>query len=397
MTDRRLITRVVLRNYKSIAGCDVAPAQVSFLVGANGSGKSNFLDALRFVADSLRSSLDHALRERGGINDIRRRSSGHPNHFAIRLDFRLPEAVGRYAFEIGAKPRGAYAVRREDCQIESTVGAGGVQRYRVGDGVVSSSTLGAAPAASSDRLYLVNVSGLPAFRPVYDALSSMGFYNLSPDEIRDLQSPDPGHLLARDGHNLASVLALIASEAPALKGRIEEYLSRVVPGISGVDTRTVGPKETLEFRQVVSGAKDPWRFLASNMSDGTLRALAVLVALFQSSANGGSRLIGLEEPEIALHPGAAGILTDALRDAGEHVQVLLTSHSPDLLDNEEIPGDSIFAVVAEEGSTRIGPLDHAGRTALRDHLYTAGELLRMNQLRPEPAPPRQLDIFDDER
>ena len=52
--DRRLLTRVVLRNYKSIAACDVSPAQLTFLVGPNGSGKSNFLDALRFVADAVR-------------------------------------------------------------------------------------------------------------------------------------------------------------------------------------------------------------------------------------------------------------------------------------------------------------------------------------------------------
>ena len=81
--DRRLLTRVKLRNYKSIAACDVAPAQLSFLVGPNGSGKSNFLDALRFIADSLRFSIDHALRDRGGINEVRRRSGGHPTHFGF--------------------------------------------------------------------------------------------------------------------------------------------------------------------------------------------------------------------------------------------------------------------------------------------------------------------------
>ena len=48
----QLLTRVRLRNYKSIAACDVSPAPLSFLVGPNGSGKSNFLDALRFVAEA---------------------------------------------------------------------------------------------------------------------------------------------------------------------------------------------------------------------------------------------------------------------------------------------------------------------------------------------------------
>jgi len=65
--DSTLLTKVILKNYKSIAGCDVALGPLTFLVGPNAAGKSNFLDALRFVADSLRASLEHALRERGGI------------------------------------------------------------------------------------------------------------------------------------------------------------------------------------------------------------------------------------------------------------------------------------------------------------------------------------------
>jgi len=223
----------------------------------------------------------------------------------------------------------------------------------------------------------------------------MGFYSLSPEEIRELQSPDPGELLKRDGSNLSSVLEALASEHPTLKNRIEEYMARVVPGISRVETKTLGPKKTLEFRQQVRGAKDPWRFLASSMSDGTLRALGVLVALFQFNGVSGRRLVGIEEPEIALHPAAAGILTDVLRDASERIQVLVTSHSPDLLDNQDIPDDSILAVVSEHGETRIGPLETHGRSVLHDHLYTAGELLRMNQLQPDPelSQPKQLDLF----
>ena len=102
-TDPRLVTRIALRNYKSIAACDVRPAPLSFLVGPNGCGKSNFLDALRFVAEALRFSLDHALRDRGGIHEVRRRSGGHPNHFGIRLDLQLPRAAGWYAFRVAAK------------------------------------------------------------------------------------------------------------------------------------------------------------------------------------------------------------------------------------------------------------------------------------------------------
>ncbi|MFZ4849374.1 MAG: AAA family ATPase [Caldilinea sp.] len=68
------IRKVTIRNYKSIAACQVELQNLMFLVGRNGAGKSNFLDALRFVADALRTSLDHALRDRGTIKEVRRRS-----------------------------------------------------------------------------------------------------------------------------------------------------------------------------------------------------------------------------------------------------------------------------------------------------------------------------------
>jgi len=75
----------------------------------------------------------------------------------------------------------------------------------------------------------------------------------------------------------------------------------------------VGPKETLEFRQTIGGAKNPWRFPAANMSDGTLRALGILVALFQPGGSGRIPLVGIEEPAVALHPAAAGVLMHYVR------------------------------------------------------------------------------------
>jgi predicted ATPase len=232
----------------------------------------------------------------------------------------------------------------------------------------------------------------------------MGFYSLNPDRIRDLQSPDAGELLARDGSNITSVLAQLKKNNRNRKTRIEEYLSKVVPGVRGVDVKVIGPKETLEFRQQVAGSKNPWHFLAANMSDGTVRALGILVALFQSGNGAGPRvpLVGIEEPEIALHPAAAGLLRDGLREASRSTQVIVTSHSGDLLDDEQLDADSILAVYAEGGSTHIAPLDRAGRAALLNRLYTPGELLRMDQLRPDPdsAPDkvdRQLRLFDRER
>ena len=75
----------------------------------------------------------------------------------------------------------------------------------------------------------------------------------------------------------------------------------------------------------------------------------------------------------------------------------MTSHSADLLDEEDIGGVSVLAVVSDDGITRIGPLDEVGASVLRDHLYTAGELLRMGKLEPDSSLSRprirQSDLF----
>lgn len=411
MKDSTFIRRVILKNYKSIAACDVQLQPLTFLVGRNGSGKSNFLDALRFVADALNTSLDHAIRDRGGINDVRRRSRGHPNHFSIGFEFALPDGLtGHYAFRIGARKRDdrtrdknvEYRVQAEVCKLYNDNNLLIPDIYfHIDEGAVIDTNINVPPAAAADRLYLLNASGLPEFRPIYDTFSRMGFYNLNPDKIRDLQTPDPRDVLARDGGNITSILSQLS---PAVKENIEEYLAAVVPGIHKVNVKVFGPKETLEFRQDVAGDKHTWRFLANNMSDGTLRVLGILVALFQGDRDIQKRvpLVGIEEPEIALHPAAAGVLLDALRDAAYKRQVLITSHSPDLLDDKHLDVDSILAVEAHDGNTLIAPVDKVGRSIMGDNLCTAGELLRLDQFQPDPTQlpkghgPKveQLSLFD---
>ena len=403
------ITRVVIENYKSIEKCDVSLGPLMLLVGPNGSGKSNFLDALRFVSDALHNSLDHALRERGGIKEVCRRSGSRSPSFRIQIYFNINvvglEVVigskkvaarvlttyaemlsGCYDIQVQAHLRTGYVIHHERCEVTARLTDEQKTKkfyYSVSEGKMSSNSYMVAPA-TKDRLYLVNAAGISPFRTVYDYLSRMAFYTLSPDRIRSLQVPDAGELLLRDGSNIASVLAQMNSRSKPDKLRIEEYLSKVAPSILGVNAKTVSTMETLEFRQQTNGKPASWLFPAASMSDGTLRALGVLVALFQS---GGPRnrvpLVGIEEPEIALHPAATGVLLNSLDEASQNKQVLVTSHSPELLDSKDIKAESILAVAAENGVTKIGPIDAAGRFALREHLYTAGELLRLNQLAPD--------------
>lgn len=235
------------------------------------------------------------------------------------------------------------------------------------------------PPAMKDRLYLTNAAGLPEFRPLYDALRQMGFYNINPSAIRDLQLPDRGDALSRDGRNLAGVIARLKREGSAALERIHEYLGRVVPGLIDVQAKQISTMETLEFLQRFDDSP-PLRFPASNMSDGTLRALAVLVSLFQGSKDHKTTLIGIEEPETALHPAAAGILRDCIIEGSTHTQVIVTSHSADLLDSADLPAEQIFSVESNQGNSILSPLNDSTRSILKDRLYTAGELLRNGQL-----------------
>ena len=384
MQDSTFITRVFLNNYKSIAACDVQLQPLTFLVGRNGAGKSNFLDSLRFVADALNYSLDHAIRERGGIRGIRRHALGHPDHFSIRLEFTLPEgSTGHYAFRINYPGGERYEVKTEICKIEKPQTNIPEAYYRVDNGEVADTHMDVAPAASTDRLYLVNASGLPEFRPVYNAFSRMGFYNLNPDKIRDLQAPDIRNMLVRDGSNLTSVFAQLS---PNVKQDIEEYLSIIVPSVSGVEVEKFGDKEMLVFRQDVVGGKHPWRFQVNNMSDGTLRVLGILVALSQGNRDTRNHvsLVGIEEPEIAMHPAIVGTLLDEFQNAAYNTQVIITTHSPDLLDEKSLDVDSILVAETHNGNTAIAPVDDVCRSVVHDKMFTVGDLLRRDQLEPDP-------------
>lgn len=377
------VRRVRIKNYKSIATCDVRLGRLSALVGRNGSGKSNFLDALRFVADGLGTTLDHALRERGGLRAVRRHSTGHPRNFMINLDLELFGGVrATYGFEIASRSNEGFAVKREALDVRWPEGRA---VYRVDEGEVTSSQ-GTMPRAARDRLYLVTVSGLEQFRPVYDALVSMGFYNLNPEVMKRPQSPDAGELLHRDGSNISSVIDRLAHDASEQLERVGLYLEQIVPGIESFGRVSLGPQETIEFRTKIRGSEHPWRFYAMNMSDGTLRALGILVAVAQLARETDRvRFVGIEEPETALHPAAAGALVDALREASHGTQIALTTHSPELLDALDLEHDTLIVVQSREGETELAGIAATNRKTVQEHLFTAGDLLRMDRLRADPV------------
>src|SRR5262249_558950 len=153
-----------------------------------------------------------------------------------------------YAFRIGAKQAGAYEVQNEECRLHSVEALGQDHYFHIRSGRLLDASFSPAPATLADRLFLVAASGIPEFRPVFDALSRMEVYNLNPRAIAAMQKPDPGDILRRDGSNAASVLQQFSREA---REKVRKNLMRIVPGISDAEAKTLGSQETIEFRQTV--------------------------------------------------------------------------------------------------------------------------------------------------
>jgi len=380
-----MIRRVKIRNYKSIKYCDVELKLFTILVGRNGSGKSNFLDALRLISEGLRdpeSLWRFDLLPWAGVADKDPRMIPDTE---ISLELCLDSGLqATYEVVLGVRSTG-YVVLTEQLKVHEY----GMSKayYRCELGKNTESSVGFMPPALQTRLYLGRASAVPEFRPVYDALTSSAFYDLVPSMMRNIKEVSSQSLMMRDGSNIASIYGHLETVEPDTRDRLLSYLAVVVPEFAHVRREMIGPYSTLVFERQQTKPSEPRSFYIDVVSDGTLRALGILVAINQLANDGRPiRLVGIEEPETALHPAASGALMDAFREAATHTQVLITTHSADLLDRyDPDEDDHLLLATMNEGATRITEIDPASKRIIRKHLDTAGGLLRMDQLEPEPA------------
>ena len=377
------LKRVRIRGYKSIAFCDVTLEPLTILVGHNASGKSNFVEALSFLRDVLNRGLGFAVREHQGIKAILNRCT---NDREIRFDLEcsLPDTRGvyktaHYHLTIAAESHNTLRTISEQFSVNGDATTG----YERPQGFTIANATGMYDLEGFEHR---NLTSIPDHRKAMLAqliasLRTIVGYNFIPSAYRRPLSKDNGGFLEHDALNITSVVQSIMDNSPKTMNRINRYLRRIAQTVQFSRVQPVGGYEVLVFNIATSPDAAPIEFDASAMSDGTLRAFASLVAAFQTIPEEGSpSFVAIEEPETSLHPAAMHALVDALDEATLRTQILITTHSADLLDCSTIKPENVRVVQMIDGFTWIGPIDEVGKEIIARKLCSLGDLERQNQL-----------------
>ena len=380
----RPITRVIVKRFRSFPSVVLDMGNPIFVVGRNGSGKSNLSDVFAFVAEAMTSPLQAVLDRKGGIAAVRNRSSvkSAPPNMGLAFELGSFNGVdgGRYAFEVKALPNYGFRIVREQCLVRKKDGS---RWWFDRADTWQSNADGLTPALEPTALALPLVGGDERFAPIFKVLGGMRVYSIEPAKLREMQDPDSGVALKPDGSNAASVLQELMrgekDKAQELRGEIYSFLEAIVPETKSVVPKKHGNKLSMSFSQEWGPGKK-LSFDAFNMSDGTLRSLGLIMAVFQKPS---PSVLVIEEPEATIHPGALGAVLDLIHRASKTMQVMVTTHSPDLLDAKWLTEENLRIVSWQGGASHLSLPSEATRQAIRSHLMGAGELLRSNALHPE--------------
>lgn len=374
-------TRVHLENWRNFGSADVELAQRVFVVGPNASGKSNFLDAFRFLHDivSVGGGLEEAVRKRQGISKLRSLSARNRSDVVIRVD--LGDAAGetwRYELALGQDNRQRPQIKRE---IVIRAGVQLVNRPDVSD------------REDPERLtqtYLQQVNVNKLFRPVVDALATVRYLHIVPQLIRD-----PDRSVGRTNDPYGGDFLRQLAETPektqrARLRRISQALAVAVPQLSELElVRDSKGAPHLRGRYEHWRPQGAWQ-TEDQFSDGTLRLLGLLWAIEEK---GGSLL--LEEPELSLHPEVVKFLPQMFarmqRRTGR--QVMTSTHSTDLLRDEGIGLDEVLLLTPSPEGTRVSTA--AGFEEVKDLLEGGSTLAEAVMPLTRPRNAEQLALFGD--
>lgn len=359
---------------------------LNVLIGANGAGKSNFIEALS-VLRAVPRDLPLPIRQGGGVRDWLWRGHTPASRATVTLKVSAGHLIRRtglrYMLSFGAAGD-AFVVLDE--RLENSEPAPGEPRpyfyfgYEKGRPMINVKSerrelrredIDTTQSILSQRS---DPDTYPEITALAKALGNIRIYrnwSFGPDApIRASCRADvPTNALSEDFDNLPARLAVLRRE-PLVKKRLIEQLADLSPGFD--DYEVVPEGGYLQLYVTEGSHTTP----ARRLSDGTLRFLALLAILLDPSP---PPLIVIEEPELGLHPDTLPVIRDLLLDASTRTQLVVTTHSPTLVDSFTDHPEAILTCDKQDGTSRIVRLDPAQIAAWRQHgslaqLWTSGHI-----------------------
>lgn len=354
-------------NYRSL-GEDVSLefGRFTALVGPNGSGKSNVVDTLRFVSDAMHMGLSGAVTHRSGIDAVRRWSGGHPFDLRIELDLVLGDGLeGHYGFVLTGARAEEYHVKSEEAWL---VGDGAGVEFRIEEGRWIKGPSDLRPPLNRQGLALQLVGGDERFSQLVQSLKAMSVYSIFPDTLRVPHKYSPRKPMERHGENWISILK--DQPVDTWKTELVSALDKLTGDTVDIRIEPTAGYLVVQFEHRTEKQKRKW-FEAAQESDGTLRVAGIISALLQEPP---VPVIGIEEPELTVHPGAISLLYDFLHQATKRSQVIITTHSPEMLEHVDVA--DVRVVERRDGVTSVSPMAWHQKEAVHNRLLSLGDLLR---------------------
>jgi predicted ATPase len=324
-----IIHHLKITNFKSIDSLTLRDVQAfSVFAGANGSGKSNFFDALNFVSIFIRSGISEALRKYGGYEHLHshKRRKDAARRFDFEIDVTLPKEGER-----DVVTQFKYILNIHDFDKTPRIS----EKFYVNERVIIERLAGEEPKVFKDEEGKITPLPIQNFPSDYSALmfsfeSSFGqflrnirLYRIDPISSKepDSSDQDPTALTSK-GDNLASVLGRMEQNQEFAEA-VLDWMETIVPGIEKINTerQKLDSKTAILFKE--PGTKR--QFPAHMVSDGTIYALSLLVAVLDAPKHS---LILIEEPERGLHPKAIQELVGFIRErSGFGAGIWMSTHS----------------------------------------------------------------------
>lgn len=370
------VSAVGIDGFKSFSGFSMPLKRLTVLIGSNGAGKTNFLEALDLITSVYRVGLDEALDEFGGFNAIARRSeAGLADTMTLAVDARVELSEVSYAI------RHEFSVRSADHLGRFSVDG---EYLTIASGEPSATLMIARSSSGSLRTDLAHGAGEPpvdALREINDSVAALAVRKMSIDETRlflpsiapfsglissfsdglaRTRSFEVDAALARDesdrshrpdmsryGEQLPSFLEWLREVHPAAFGRVEGGLRDMMPSLSNLKVVETQPGvRAVQFEM----ERGPSPLYTQSVSDGTMKYLVLLAALNDPR----SSLLLLEEPENSLHPWLINRLAESIEEASRDKLIVLTSHSPQIM--RALPIESLYVAWNADNTSHTRPL-----------------------------------------